>query len=105
MQLIVPGKGRSCCKANQRKLLHSKTLLIMKFLTFFMLVICLQISAKSSGQITLSEKNVSLEKVFKLIEKQSGYHFWYDKALLKKAKPLSINVQNVNDYSLFGIGP
>ena len=95
MQLIVPGKVRSCCKANRRKLLHSKTLLIMKFLTFFMLVFCLQISAKSSGQITLSEKNVSLEKVFKLIEKQSGYHFWYDKALLKKAKPLSIDVQNV----------
>ncbi|MEO6549375.1 MAG: TonB-dependent receptor [Ferruginibacter sp.] len=66
----------------------------MKFTAFFILVVCLQVSARSTAQVTLSERNASLAKVFKLIEKQSGYHFWYDKALLKNARLVDIQVKN-----------
>lgn len=68
----------------------------MKFMTFFMLACCLQVSARSSAQVTLSVKNEPLEKVFKLIEKQCGYHFWYDKALLKTAPLLTLKVKDAS---------
>lgn len=68
----------------------------MKLTAIFILAASLQINARSTAQVTLSEKNVSMEKVFKAVEKQSGYHFWYDKALLKNAKPVNIQVQNAS---------
>ena len=42
-----------------------KTLLIMKLTAIILLAFCLQVSARSDAQnVSLSEKNVSLEKVF-----------------------------------------
>lgn len=96
MQLTILRKIRSCCVNNRRVLLNAKTLLFMNFTAFFILVVCLQVSARSTAQVTLSEQNASLVKVFKLIEKQSGYHFWYDKALLKRARLVDIRVQNAS---------
>lgn len=94
MLLTNVRKIRSCCTTNLRLLLNAKTLLFMKFTAFLLLVACLQVSARSNAQVTLSAQKASLVKVFRAIEKQSGYHFWYDQALLKDAKPLDINVKN-----------
>lgn len=94
MQLSFLCKIRACYQTRKRILPNHQTLLIMKFTAIFILAACLQISARTTAQVTISEKNVSLEKVFKAIEKQSGYHFWYDEALLKSAKPVNIHVQN-----------
>lgn len=56
-----------------------KTVLIMKFLSFFLLVAGLQVSARGFSQhVTLAEKNISLVKLFSAIEKQTGYSFFYD---------------------------
>ena len=55
-----------------------KTLLIMKFIAIFLFAAGLQVSATGFSQtITLTQNNVSLKKVFREIEKQSGYQFFY----------------------------
>jgi TonB-linked SusC/RagA family outer membrane protein len=72
-----------------------KTLLIMNLTTVFLLAICLSANAKVFSQrVSLSEKNVSLEKIFKEITRQTGYTFVYTRSLLKKSKNVSIKVQN-----------
>lgn len=73
-----------------------KTVLIMKLTAIIMLAACLQVSAEGySQQITLHVKNGSLEKVFAEIGKQSGYHFFFNERLLKDAKKVSLNLQDV----------
>lgn len=74
---------------------YHKTWLIMK-LTIVLLIACtMQVGAKTySQQISLSEKNAPLEKVIKKIELQSGFSFFYDKPLLAKAQPVTIDIKN-----------
>lgn len=75
----------------------TKTLLIMKMIALFMLAICLNASAKSYSQkITLSQKDVALEKVFREISKQTGYTFVYTKSLLQKAKKVTITTTDAS---------
>ncbi len=51
-----------------------KLLLMMKLVTVILLASLMQVSAASFGQlVTLKEKNVTLEKLFKEIRTQSGY--------------------------------
>jgi type II secretory pathway component GspD/PulD (secretin) len=66
-------------------------------LTIILLTACfLQLSAAGFAQrITLSEQNTSLEKIIQKIRKQSGYDFLVDSKLIKKAKPVSVNLKNV----------
>ncbi len=75
----------------------TKTLLIMKFLAIFMLVVCMQVSARGYAQrITLSVKNASIEKVFREIRRQSGYNFVYTKQLLQDARKVNLHVQDAS---------
>jgi TonB-linked SusC/RagA family outer membrane protein len=68
----------------------------MRLTTLFILAAFMQVSAVAIAQrITVSEKNVPLEKVFKAIRKQSGYDFIFDRKLLSKARPITINIKNV----------
>lgn len=46
--------------------------------------------------ITLSEKNASLEKIFKSIEKQCGYFFVYNKDQLRQSTPVSIEINHAS---------
>ena len=79
----------------------TKTLLIMKFTAIFLLTAVLQVNATGHTQgITLSEKNASLEKVFKEIKKQSGYSFLYTQEMLLQAKKVDIEVNNASLYSV-----
>ncbi|WP_172829283.1 TonB-dependent receptor [Mucilaginibacter mallensis] len=59
------------------------------------IIICLRASASTYAQnISLSEKNVTIEKVIGKIKQQSAYVFWYESKLLKDAHPVTITVQN-----------
>jgi TonB-linked SusC/RagA family outer membrane protein len=74
-----------------------KTLLFMKITTILLLSACLSVSAGSRAQkVTLLQKNVKLEKVFREIRKQTGYVFFYDTRVLERAKPVDIHVENVS---------
>ena len=70
--------------------------LIMKLTAILLLTACLQVSANGFSQnITLSEKNISLQKVFKQIHKQTGYQFFYQDEMLDKAGRINIKVKDV----------
>ncbi|MHB1178275.1 MAG: TonB-dependent receptor [Daejeonella sp.] len=57
----------------------------------------LQISMAGYAQkVTLSEKNASLEQVFKIIYNQTGYHFLYTDKLLNNARPVDIQIRNAS---------
>lgn len=72
----------------------AQTLRIMKLLTFLLIAFCLQVSANSYAQkITLSGKNLSLEKIFRLIEKQTDYVFFFDEDGLQRARTVTINIK------------
>lgn len=74
-----------------------KTFLIVKLTAFFLLAACLQAGASGYAQkITLSQNNVSLKKIFKEIERQSEYHFFYKDKLLKYAESVSVHVSNAS---------
>jgi len=91
MELLVYGKV-----PEPRVSLLTKTLLIMKLTACLILIATLQVSAKTYAQkISVKGKNISLEKVFDLIKDQTGYAFVYDPALIKQARPVSIDVKDM----------
>lgn len=67
----------------------------MRFTSIMLLAACLQVSAKGVAQnITLSEKNAPLEKIFQAIKKQTGYSFLYSSEIIKKAAKVDLEVRN-----------
>ncbi|HEY4206759.1 MAG TPA: SusC/RagA family TonB-linked outer membrane protein, partial [Puia sp.] len=69
----------------------------MRLTTAFLLAACLQVSARSfSQQITLSLRDAPLEKVFKEIEKQSDYQFFYKMDLIPRFKNVDVDVKNAD---------
>lgn len=62
-----------------------QALLIMRLTAILLLAFTLSVNARTFSQtITYSAKQVSLKKLFQVIEKQTGYGFVYDPSLLKK---------------------
>ena len=81
--------------SSKRRRHFTKTLLIMKFIAIFLFAAGLQVSATGYSQtITLAQNNVSLKKVFREIEKQSGYQFFYKDRLIRQTGNVSVNVHN-----------
>ena len=75
--------------------LTKKLLLIMNLTAILLLCGSLTLSAAGFSQkVTLSAKEVKLEKVFKEIKKQTGYGFLYTFELLDKAKPVTLSVKD-----------
>lgn len=65
----------------------SQIVLIMKLTAVLCIIVCLQVSASGFSQnVTLSIKDTPLATVFKAIEKQTGYSFFYNNNIVKKAK-------------------
>ena len=55
----------------------------------------MQVSARGVAQkVSLSERNAAPEKVFNLIEKQTGYKFVYTETFLQKANPITVRLRN-----------
>jgi TonB-linked SusC/RagA family outer membrane protein len=68
---------------------------VMRLTALIVFAACITASAGVYSQsVTLSEKNVPLEKVFKEIKKQTGYVFFYDEDWMKNAQKVSVNVVN-----------
>ncbi|TSD67346.1 TonB-dependent receptor [Inquilinus sp. KBS0705] len=74
----------------------SKIILVMKLTAILIIAALVNVSAKSYSQIvSIKEKNVSVEKILRLIEKQTNYHFLYDKQDVSKAGGINIDVNKV----------
>lgn len=108
MQLKHYCKGRFRTIRKQRRLFHHRTWLVMKLTIIILLAACLQVSAKGFSQtITLTGKDLSLEKIFKEVKRQSGYLFVYRDEWLKQAKNVDVSISNgtveqVLDYCFKG---
>src|SRR6202012_743584 len=82
--------------AHQRVL--TKTLLVMRLTSIFLLAFSLHLSASTNAQrVTLSLERVPLEQAFDKITAQTGFQFIYRDEWLQKARPVDITV---NDASL-----
>ena len=69
----------------------------MRLTVIFLTIAFLQVSASGNSQtVNFSGKNVSLKEIFTVIEKQTGHVFFYDVALLREAKPVTIQLKNVS---------
>jgi TonB-linked SusC/RagA family outer membrane protein len=79
----------------RRHLYRIETLRIMRLTAFFLLAGFLHVSAGgySQGKITLAEKDASLDKVFRDIQKQTGYYFIYHEEWLAMAKKVTLDVR------------
>lgn len=72
-----------------------KLLLIMKLVVFFLLAGLMQVNAAGfAQQVTLSEKNAKIEKIFTKIRKQTGYDILCDADIIKNTKPVTLDVRN-----------
>ncbi|MEO9144820.1 MAG: TonB-dependent receptor [Ginsengibacter sp.] len=81
---------------NFRFISRKQNWLVMKLTAILLLSACLQVSANGFSQdISLSAKNVTLQKVFRQIHKQSGYQFFYEDGMLNKAGRININVKDM----------
>ncbi len=84
------------CRRTMEKtcLLAAQTLRIMKLTAIILLVVCLQVSATGYSQkVTLNMKNVPLQKVFKEINRQTGFQFFYKDVLLAHVGKIDITVK------------
>ncbi|WP_129714065.1 TonB-dependent receptor [Pedobacter sp. SYP-B3415] len=69
----------------------------MKLTLIFLISALLQVHAGSyAQQISLTEKSVSLEQVFREIKKQTDYDVFYNLDMLQRTKPVSISVRNAS---------
>ncbi|MCW3463679.1 TonB-dependent receptor [Chitinophaga nivalis] len=67
----------------------------MKLSAILMLAACLQLSAKSYSQrLQLSLHEVSLSKVFTVLQQQSDYSFVYTESQLRKAGKITLQLKN-----------
>lgn len=74
-----------------------QALLVMKLITVFMLVACLQVFAEVRSQsVTLSIRNTSFQKVLKEIKKQTGYNYICTAELMELAGNVSVDAKNVS---------
>lgn len=72
-----------------------KLLLMMKLISVVLLASLMQVSAASFGQrVTLKEKNVTLEKMFREIRKQAGYDVLFSTNKIKSNMTFDVNFSN-----------
>ena len=75
----------------------TKTFRIMRITAILLLACSLHAAATGFAQkISLSAREVHLEKVFKEIKRQSAYHFWYENTLLKDAKKVNVELKDAS---------
>jgi TonB-linked SusC/RagA family outer membrane protein len=101
------GKALPCTPRNRQRSsvessLPAKQLLrVMKLVTFIIFACCLQVSANSNAQITISLKNVPLIDVLKEIEKQTDIRFVFVHSDIAQNASVSIVAKNENIENVF----
>ncbi|HEX3933201.1 MAG TPA: SusC/RagA family TonB-linked outer membrane protein, partial [Puia sp.] len=67
----------------------------MRLMIALLLFFTFRVSANGYGQkVSMTAKNVPLSEVFKTIERQTGYLFFYDKDLLRKTAPVDVDLKD-----------
>lgn len=68
----------------------------MKLTTLLIFFGLLQVHASSRAQITIASKQITLDKIFKEIQRQAGYDFFYNNDLIRKLPPIALKVKNAS---------
>ena len=78
-----------------KKEFSSKIAKNLKVLGIFLFLSCLNLNALSTAQVvTMNNKEVTLQKIFREIYRQTGYQFFYEDALLDQAGKVNISIKN-----------
>lgn len=83
-----------------------KALIIMRLITFLLIISTLPISATSYSQskkLSLSMENVTLREVLDKIESQSEFDFFYNNATVDESVKVSVNVRKKSIKSILNI--
>ena len=81
--------------ANSQWVIFNKIFRVMKLTFILIVVLILNASAEGFSQkVTYNAENVSLETVFTVIKKQTGYGFFFQEELFALSKPVTINASN-----------
>lgn len=94
----------TCCLLNKpkhRAWRSHQTLRIMQLTGVLLLGFALTLTARTSSQtVTFSGEKVFLEKIFDVIEKQTGHSVAFTYNLLATSKPVSVKAENmpINDF-------
>lgn len=92
MEISISGMALHC---RPRKCRPTQLLRVMKLTASIIIVACMHVSAHSYSQnITFSGKDVPLQSVFASIEKQTGLSFFFNYALIKDIKPVTLEVKD-----------
>src|SRR3954469_12546853 len=73
----------------------NKKVIAMKLTIILLFFYSQSIAISFAQRVTLSEKDIPLSTLFAKIKSQTNYTFVYTDALLKKTKPVTIDVKNV----------
>src|SRR6266540_7371918 len=87
----------ACLNLCWKMKVERKTLLFTNYLSFFLLIACLNVTAGVYSQkVTLSGENISVKHVLKEIKKQTGYTFVYREVLLQKTGKVNVHVNKAS---------
>src|SRR3954471_2211254 len=81
-----------------KSLFYLKEVRMMKLTFLFILLACLQVSAKTYSQdkITVNLQSAELKKALTVIERKSSYHFLYNEALIANKPRIDLNVKDAD---------
>lgn len=83
-------------QCNGTSLHFFKPLIIMKLIILLITVTLFQASAVTKAQnVTFKVNKASLEDVFNILHKQTGYNFIYNSAMLEETNPVDLHVKNM----------
>jgi TonB-linked SusC/RagA family outer membrane protein len=92
MEISISGEACYCLRP---KRLPTQLLLKMKLTALILIITCMHVSAHSYSQtVSFSGKNVPLQAVFASIEKQTGLSFFFNLALMKDTKPVTLDLRD-----------
>ncbi len=70
---------------------------VMKLMTILLVAVYLHVSAAGFSQkVSISGKNLPLEKVFSMIKKQTGYVFFYDYSIFQGASNVTLDLKDAD---------
>lgn len=86
-----------CCLLPIRQKAITKTMRFSNLITLALFVTCVNASAMGWTQtVTISEKNVPIQKIFKEIFRQTGVSILYNEKLFEHSVPVTVNMKNAS---------
>lgn len=76
---------------------NCSTIMRINLIVVLLSMLCLQVAAASSyAQITLNERQITLEQLFEQLKQQSSYSFFYNAKEVRTMQPVRIEVKDAN---------